>query len=101
MRDVMCVGQIGKFNRHGALLRRSWSGQSGRSDPRIPIERLCFAGQAMSVSGWIAAVALVSFLVFVLVGLAGVAQIWAELADASQEKYAHSWFDVSARLQPS
>jgi hypothetical protein len=45
-----------------------------------------FAGQAMSVSGWIAAVALVSFLVFVLVGLAGVAQIWAELANESLEE---------------
>ena len=40
----------------------------------------------MSVSGWIAAVARVSFLLFVLVGLAGVAQIWTELADESQQE---------------
>jgi hypothetical protein len=40
----------------------------------------------MSVSGWIAAVVLVSFLLFVLVGLANATQIWAELADESQEE---------------
>ena len=44
-----------------------------------------FAGHAMSVSV-IAAVVLVSLLVFVLGSLAGVAQIWAELADESQEE---------------
>jgi hypothetical protein len=40
----------------------------------------------MSVSGWIAAVALVPFLLFVSVGLADVAQIWAELTYESQEE---------------
>jgi hypothetical protein len=40
----------------------------------------------MSASGWIAAVVLLSILLFVLAGLAGVAQIWAELTDESQEE---------------
>jgi len=40
----------------------------------------------MSVSGRIAAVVLVSFLLLVLVGLAGVAQVWAELAEENQEE---------------
>jgi len=38
------------------------------------------------VSGRIAAVVLVSFLLLVLVGLAGVAQVWAELAEENQEE---------------
>jgi hypothetical protein len=46
---------------------------------------LYFAGQGMSVRV-IAAVALASFLVFVLVGLAGLTQIWAELADETRQK---------------
>jgi hypothetical protein len=40
----------------------------------------------MSASGRIAAVVLLSILLFVLAGLAGVAQIWAELTDESQEE---------------
>jgi hypothetical protein len=47
---------------------------------------LFLAVQAMSASGWIAAVVLLSILLFVLAGLAGVAQIWAELTDESQEE---------------
>ena len=43
---------------------------------------------ALIMPGWIAAGALVSFLLFILVGLAGVAQIRAEFVDESQEQQA-------------
>jgi hypothetical protein len=40
----------------------------------------------MSVSGRIAAVALISFLLLALAGISGVAQIWAALTDENQEE---------------